>query len=1018
MILISEDEIAKERQTIVTEKPRKFNLQVTYPFGDLDDRSFELLLYSLAQSRAELFRFQYDQVSLALAGGDKGRDVVLFNNNLICGIIQCKRTKSRIDRPSLAKEILKFVMHALQDGTALAQEPHYMIACSAGLNREANAFVDSYPSSLIDDKQQLEKWCSELLIEYSTIKIHFVDHKQCIITALRSLRVTPLLPVSLSVALASNTAVSRSFFEVQSVIDATTFEDIIKGRNLDVASFLDQYAPSVKTNFSRVNFFGLSLTRRPREIELYALFVSPIFRRSGQFFVPSFFPEARKINSDNSFDKVELVKEIYLESSRALSGSNKADFERALRSNWAEVVDRSFEYAEFAQRADTLTLSEIMAYDRNFVILGGPGAGKSSLIKYTMCKIADQDASIIGSELLHRIPFRVELSAYNTFRSDNNGGFVAFIANRLGVENQLGYISQGNVQSLLENYETFVFFDGLDEVVDPVHRANVRNDIENFTRNNPRARVIITCRPEAFADVPLKERDFEFFEVENFSDSQISEYVSKWYEIEEQDETLRGVEASRCLSDVSSVEEELRRNPLLLSLLLIIYRNNLEFPTSKLEIYESCANTLVETRDKKEKKLDYPSGTQNRIAIFSALAFWQYAALASKTKQISHSLVLNFLRDYLMQKRECEDAHSALEAAQQFLEFARVRSLYVDNSFTHKTFLEYFTANYIFTCYHSKGEFQRRDELFDRHFGDAYWSVVFELLLCRIDRDQPDYDVMDGIIERQLARNLSACSSEALSVLRYLQNVSVSTKRNILQAGLKFCIDPATPPNTRVLLATKFAILAVDVRFAKFCQAVILDAASYHTQQTELLVFLLESSIQYPGFTGLIPDSLFSLESTNPYVHLLLKFPLLTDTASLIRELRTFSKKFGPKRTLANYKSRFGGSIFGGSPSFSWIPVVLLSVGTAAEIAKTYAIIRNMGYRSSMIRDTIRRDSRQRLDLDSKPVVECLETTKCQALQSILREALKKYWNINLQKKTNRPFYKWQKSRRRFPVPK
>ena len=833
---------------------------------------------------------------------------------------------------------------------------------------------------------------------------------------LGGLRVVPLLPVDLTVAVASNINVSRTFFELQSVIDATTFENIIRGGNLDIVSFLNQYAPSIKTNFSRVNFFGLSLTRRPREIELYALFVTPIFLRRGLLPTHSTFRDL----CETLLDKGEVSPEKTLRA-RLLSTSQelgKSSFIHGLISSWTDLAEGRGEISQFGKPVDEWTLSEILAHDRNFVVLGGPGAGKSSLIKYAMCKIADRDTSVIGSELIHRIPFRVELGAYSTYRLSHNGGFAAFLANRLSVENQLGYISQANVQSLLEHYETFVFFDGLDEVADPVQRTDVRNDIENFTRNTPRARVIVTCRPEAFTDVPLKERDFELFEVQNFSDSQIAEYVDRWYKIEEPDETLRVAEAKRCLTEISYVEEELRRNPLLLSLLLIIYRNNLEFPTSKLEIYESCANTLVETRDKKEKKLNFQSGTQNRIAAFSALAFWQYEALASKTSQITHTLVLQFLSTYLMEKREWDDEPSAREAAQQFIEFARLRSLYVDNSFTHKTFLEYFTANFIFTSFHSKGKIERRDKLFDLHFGDASWSVVFELLLCRIDRDQPDYEVMDGIIELQLERNSTECFVEAMSVLRYLRNVSVSTKRHVLEGGLRFCIDPAVPQKIRLLLATRFAALAVDVRFAKLCLETIQDAALKLSHQSELLIFLLESGIQYPEFTALIPTNLIPAESTDPYVHLLLKFPFLTDTISYVCEFQAFSKKFGKERSLSAFKTHYGGAIFGGSSSFSWITAVLISRDSASEIATAYRMLRSMGYRSSMIQAAIRRDTR-RPALNSKPVFECMEKTQQPDLIKILREALKKHWNIYLpEKQQNLPFYLREKSGRRFPVRK
>ena len=141
MILLDETQIAELQHTVSMVKPKKYNLQVAYPFGDLDDRSFENLLYSLAKSGAELFSFPYDRVSLTLPGGDKGRDIVLLNDGLLCGIIQCKRTKALIERPALAKEILKFVLYALQDGMEFVPVTQYMIACSTGLNREAISFV-------------------------------------------------------------------------------------------------------------------------------------------------------------------------------------------------------------------------------------------------------------------------------------------------------------------------------------------------------------------------------------------------------------------------------------------------------------------------------------------------------------------------------------------------------------------------------------------------------------------------------------------------------------------------------------------------------------------------------------------------------------------------------------------------------------------------------------------------------------------------------------------------------------
>ena len=49
----------------------------------------------------------------------------------------------------------------------------------------------------------------------------------------------------------------------------------------DFASFKSSYKHKCLNNFSRLNFFGLSVSRRPREVELFELFVPPLFRNNG-----------------------------------------------------------------------------------------------------------------------------------------------------------------------------------------------------------------------------------------------------------------------------------------------------------------------------------------------------------------------------------------------------------------------------------------------------------------------------------------------------------------------------------------------------------------------------------------------------------------------------------------------------------------------------------------------------------------------------------------------------------------
>ena len=1018
MEIVRPQEIEDELNARTLAKPRKYTVQTLFPLNDLDDRSFELLIYSLAKRHASLFPLLYDTSGLSLPGGDKGRDVVLHYDRQLAGVIQCKRLKTLLDRSSIGKEILKFVLHCLNDGILLSPDRpiKYFVACSTGINREATALIEKFPYSLVSDIETLRNWCTELLEKYTSLNTNCCNSEPAIIRGLNSVQVIPVLPIDISLSITAHPEIAKAFFQLDSVLDAKTFEDIITGRTLDLPLLLKQYAPSIKNNLSRINFFGLSLNRRPREIELYSLFVTPFFRRKGQgVFVSG---SAADLNMLGPFWEAKSL-DVPTVMGKAGSGKTSA-FVKLLLQNWS-TVDLRDAKSSGAFRNTLLTVSDLLSQNSNCVVLGRPGAGKSSFIKYVMCKLADADATVFEpGDVLNRVPFRIDLNTYNVFRLRHNGGFAAFIANRMQTDNQVAYLSTNNVVALLEAYDSVIFFDGLDEVIDPIERAQVRNEIENFCRNTPRARVIVTCRPEAYSDVPFKEREFEVFDVEDFADNQILEYVNKWYTIEEPDVAMRETEIRACLSQLSTVESELRRNPLLLSLILIIYRNNLEFPTTKLEIYESCANTLVDTRDRKEKGIDVSLAVQNRVAAFSALAFWQYTLVTQGKREPTYADVVQFLKDYLLTKGECEDDTIAIEAARQFFEFARVRSLYVENSFTHKTFLEYFTATYIYSNYHTKGKFAERDRLLDNYFAEDTWNVVVELLLCKIDREQADYEVIDAIVSRQLERDPKASSAFMLHLLPYIKNISPALKRALFRTALRLCTSTdgtADMPYRRVI-AARFPPLASDSRFEPLCSEVIDEAVRAGTNIGQLLIFLLESAIHFPPFARLVPAVIPEDIASDPYVFILLNFPALISTAAVLEHLKKFNTNFGLRRSLIAYHSQYGGEIFAGSSRFSWIPRILFTGENWREIEVNYGRLRELGYRPSMIKMAIEKDT-GRVNFNSAIVEECFKSTKRSELKLILRTALRRYWRIFVQPtEEKQPFYIKRAPSRRFPIPK
>lgn len=255
--------------------------------------------------------------------------------------------------------------------------------------------------------------------------------------------------------------------------------------------------------------------------------------------------------------------------------------------------DTTLDFFMNQTKQEKLQVEELLKSKKNVVVLGKPGAGKSSLVKHLMIHILSKQSE--------DIPIRVELHKYNHEKKQGSIGFIEYIYNQLRSEHQINKLIREDIVNFLTNHQVIIFFDGMDEILDVQERISVRNDIENIVNQYKSLKCIVTSRFESYDEVFFNEQQFDLFEVNDFDDEQIKEFVHKWYEIEESNTILRLREVNSCLKELQVIEDELKRNPLLLTLIVILYRNELELPTSKLDVYESCTLTLVDTRDNKRK---------------------------------------------------------------------------------------------------------------------------------------------------------------------------------------------------------------------------------------------------------------------------------------------------------------------------------------------------------------------------------------------------------------------------------
>jgi hypothetical protein len=274
-----------------------------------------------------------------------------------------------------------------------------------------------------------------------------------------------------------------------------------------------------------------------------------------------------------------------------------------------------------------------------------------------------------------------------------------------------------------------VIFDGLDELLDTSHRADVTTRVEHFCTEYPLAPVLVTSRVVGYDQARLNDHEFTCYRLGVFSDEQVAEYARKWFA---QDPGARADEAHAFLAESENIPD-LRSNPLLLSLMCILYRGEGSLPRDRAGVYAQCANLLFHRWDaRRHIHQELRAGHLLEPAL-RHLAWWLFTRDEARTAVTEDELVAETTS--FLYGRGFESEETAREAAREFVEFCRGRMWVFSDAgttaggqklyaFTHRTFLEYFAAAEL--AYHSDTP-ERLARTLAPHVARGEWEVVGEL---------------------------------------------------------------------------------------------------------------------------------------------------------------------------------------------------------------------------------------------------------------------------------------------------
>lgn len=338
------------------------------------------------------------------------------------------------------------------------------------------------------------------------------------------------------------------------------------------------------------------------------------------------------------------------------------------------------------------------------VILGDPGSGKSAYAQKLIYELANTPPL---KQIRERqiTPVLVILRDYAAYQQQAKCSLLRFIEITLESKYQLVSPTSG-LEYLLFNGHLIVIFDGLDELLDPQDRRKIRDKIHQFCTRYPSARVLITSRVVGYSEAPLDQKKFEVYQLAEFKENQITEYVTKWFSLNKQlDANIKERKISAFLQESKDLTE-LRSNPLLLALMCNVYKTEGHIPRSRAEVYQKCTNMLLVRWDKSIKQLEFPLAVkqiETKIEkLMGYLANWIYAD-NNLEKGVTEERLVDKAAQFLHPKF-INDIDEAKKVAREFFHFCQSRawiftSVGIDNKygqqlfrFTHRTFLEYFTA--------------------------------------------------------------------------------------------------------------------------------------------------------------------------------------------------------------------------------------------------------------------------------------------------------------------------------------
>ncbi|RAQ96808.1 HEAT repeat domain-containing protein [Thermogemmatispora tikiterensis] len=404
---------------------------------------------------------------------------------------------------------------------------------------------------------------------------------------------------------------------------------------------------------------------------------------------------------------------------------------RQLSGDLVDLCRSGHRYCD-SQAASTLDPDEAIRRYRRSVVLGDPGAGKTTLLKYLALR------SLSGQlEGLPDLPIFVELNTFvsaSPIATPHNIDIIQFAARTWEERYRIPRATAlALMHSRLQEGRALLLLDALDETLtgaskdeaESTYRSVVMMIVELATRY-PQVPIVVTARKAGYHQ-RSRLTGFRELEVLDFRPEDIRQFIQRWLALT--GSQLRPEAANDLIYRLerSPRVQALAGNPLLLSLIVLLYEEQLDLPDRRVELYRRCVETLLtrwdSSRDIRRHCQFLP---QHKLQLLEAIA-WHFHLRGQRYFPEDELLqeIARFLPTIGLDAEQSQEIFSEIIGQHTLLK-EQARGWY---GFLHLTLQEYLTALYAV-------EHGKLLELIKRR-GNPWWEEVILLYAGRVSDISP-----------------------------------------------------------------------------------------------------------------------------------------------------------------------------------------------------------------------------------------------------------------------------------------